>query len=76
MSAEAKHTGGLSIEVRNRIGVVVSTFSDVELALRFVRDRQDLGRLRVFAVETIRRERELAAEPEISTARRQRRRAV
>jgi hypothetical protein len=60
----------ITIEVRNSLGVVVATFEQADLAFRCASERADsLGPLTVFAVETIRRERQLTAEPEISVAR-------
>lgn len=60
----------ISIEVRNWIGVTVATFGEADQAFAYVQRRKPiLGPLKVFAVETIRRERELTAEPEISVAR-------
>lgn len=49
----------VNLEVRNCRNVVVRTFEDAGLAFKFARDRDDLGKLDVWAVETIIRERKL-----------------
>lgn len=61
----------LSYEVRNRVGRVVHTFNTPDLALEFAAGKAALfdGVLTAHAVETIRRERLLTAEPEIAQAR-------
>jgi hypothetical protein len=68
----------ISYEVRNTRGVVVRTFGDAKMARSMGQGslaRHWLGQLDAYAVETIRRERLLTDEPEITTARQIKRRA-
>lgn len=67
----------ISYEVRNaRTDRLVRTFGAAKDALAFATAHSEaLGALQAYAVETIRRERLLTAEPEITTAR-QRQRAA
>jgi hypothetical protein len=41
-----------TLEIRNLRGVVVCTTNLPELAFRFIRERQDLGKLEVYRVTT------------------------
>lgn len=60
----------ISYEVRNTRNVLVRTFGDAKSAIGWAKAHSHaLGELNAYAVETIRRERLLTAEPEITTAR-------
>jgi hypothetical protein len=61
----------ISFEVRNsRTGTLVRTFGDAKTAVEWATAHSSvLGTLAAYAVETIRRERLLTAEPEIAAAR-------
>lgn len=62
----------LSFEVRNsRTQRLVRTFGDAKAAVEFATAHSEaLGALAAYAVEIVRRERLLTAEPEITVARR------
>jgi hypothetical protein len=70
----------LTYEVRNTRNVLIRTFGDAKAAINWAKAHSDVltgskDGLAAYAVETIRRERLLTDEPEITTARQIKRRA-